>query len=165
MSLKKRKPEEHQGTVVISEMLKLLEMDQGGGEWPLHQEMDQADQLICELPHPARSKKSPRPGAGLVRRYRGKLITSVLRLDVILEVLRRDGILTTANLEAISVYAVQREKQRVLTDLLLRKGDKALEAFLQVLVRSNPCLVRELDHQLREQQVCSSNTSHLRETF
>lgn len=101
---------------------------------------------------------SPAAEVGFVKRYRGRLIASALRLDAVLDALQSNGILTTANLEAINIYAVQREKQRVLMDLLLWKGNKAQEAFCKALVQSNPFLVRELDHHLPEEWACSSPT-------
>lgn len=121
--------------------------------------MDEAEQYlqICAPPRQAKiGKMSPKAEAGFMRRYRRKLIGSALRLDAVLDALWRDGVLTPANLDAINIHAVQGEKQHVLIDLLLRKGDKAQEAFYKALVRSSPFLVRELDR-LKE-QVCASPT-------
>lgn len=142
------------------EMSKLLDLGQRWARQHLHHQMDQADQnqQIWELLHPAGSKMSPAAEAGFVKRYRGRLIASALRLDAVLDALQSNGILTTANLEAINIYAVQREKQRVLMDLLLWKGNKAQEAFCKALVQSNPFVVRELDHRLPEERACSSPT-------
>lgn len=120
--------------------------------------MDQAGQhLQIWEPHQAKiGKMTPKAEAAFVRRYRGKLICNVVRLDAILDALQRDGVLTAANLDAINIFAVQWEKQHVLMDLLLRKGDKAQQAFYKALVSSNPFLVRELDHP--KEQVCGSPT-------
>lgn len=138
-------------------------MGQQGTRWYHHVGMDQADhhQQTCEPPHLARSKMSPKPGAGFVKRCRGKLISSALRLDTILDGLRHDEILTTSNLDAINIYALQRDKQRVLMDLLLRKGHRAQEAFCKALVKSNPFLVQELDQRPPWEQVCNEPTEHL----
>lgn len=105
---------------------------------------------------------SSQPEACFVKRCRGKLIGSVLRLDAILDSLRSDGILSPANLDAINIFALQREKQRLLMDLLLRKGHQAQEVFCKALVQSNPFLVRELDHRPPKQQVSSSPANTLR---
>lgn len=129
-------------------MWKLLEMGQRAKRRNLHQEMEQ-HHLSWELPHPA--------GAGFVGRYRGKLITSELRLDTILDALQHQRILTSANLDAVNIYAAQGDKRRVLMDLLLQKGDKAQEAFHKALVRSDPLVAAELDHQSQE-QVCRADT-------
>lgn len=137
---------------MLAEMSKLLELGQRRARRHLHHQTDQADQnqQIWELLHPG-SQMSP-AAAGFVKRYRGRLIASALRLDAVLDALQSNGILTTANLEAINIYAVQREKQRVLMDLLLWKGNKAQEAFCKALVQSNPFVVRELDHRLPEER-------------
>lgn len=94
-----------------------------------------------------------------MRRYRRKLIDSVLRLDTIFDTLQHERILTPANLDAINIYGDQRDKQRVLMDLLLRKRDKAQEAFHKALVKSDPLVAAELDHQFQK-QVCREDTKH-----
>lgn len=102
--------------------------------------MDEAEQnlQICVPPRGAKIEKmSPKAEAAFVRRYRRTLIGSTLHLDAILDALWRDGVLTAANLDAINIYAVQGEKQHVLINLLLRKGDKAQEAFYKALHRSS----------------------------
>lgn len=160
--LKKREhQEEHQDTVVMSEMWKLLKMDQWGIRRHLHHETDQPH-LTWELPHPAEAEVEPEPKAqlGFVRRYRGKLIDNVLRLDTILDALQHERILTPANLDAINIYGDQRDKQRVLMDLmLLQKRDKAQEAFRKALVKSDPLVAAELNHQFQK-QVCREDTKH-----
>lgn len=114
---------------------------------------------MSELTHPAEAEAEPKAGAGFVRRYRRKLIVSVLHLDTILDALQHERILTPTNLDAINIYADQRDKQRVLMDLLLRKWDNAQEAFRKALVKSDPLLATELDHQFQK-QVCRKDGKH-----
>lgn len=144
----------------MSEMWKLPKMGQWGIRRYLHHKKDQPH-LTWELPHPAEAEVEPEPKAqaGFVRRYRRKLIDSVLRLDTIFDALQHERILTPANLDAINIYGDQRDKQRVLMDLLLRKRDKAQEAFHKALIKSDPLVAAELDHQFQK-QVCREDTKH-----
>lgn len=74
-------------------------------------------------------------------------------MDGILDNLWDNGTLTAANLDAINIYAIQREKMRILVDLVLRKGTKAQEAFCMALNRSNPFLLEQLYYQTIKDQV------------
>lgn len=118
------------------------------------QDRDQGDQPhnITDLPHPEGRRRSE---ADLVKQCRRKLIGEIRWVDTILDVLFKDRILSTANVEAISIYAVQREKKRVLVDLVLRKGNEAQEALYKTLVRLDPVLLQELDLQPIRKQVSS----------
>lgn len=144
----------------MSEMWKQPKMGQWVIRRHLHHEQDQPH-LTWELPHLAEEEVEPEPKAqaGFVRRYRRKLIVNVLRLDTISDALQHERILTPANLDAINIYGDQMDKQRVLVDLLLRKRDKAQEAFHKALVKSDPLVAAELDHQFQK-QVCREDTKH-----
>lgn len=118
------------------------------------QDRDHGDQHhnISDLNDPEGRR---RPEADLVKRCRRKLIGGIRWVDTILDILFKDRILSTANVDAISIYAVQREKKRVLVDLVLRKGNEAQEALYKTLVRLDPVLLQELDLQPIRKQVSS----------
>ncbi|XP_028259997.1 uncharacterized protein LOC114434793 isoform X2 [Parambassis ranga] len=106
------------------------------------------DDRVCHIHHtinPFAPKSAPRPDPDLVRKHRGWLISRIQRPEAILDALRAYGILNTTNREAISMYGVRRDKNRALVDLVLRKGDEALEVFYMALSQSEPFLLQELD--------------------
>lgn len=139
----KSDPEVHQDGLTPDEMLKLQQVDLLEKQWMVHQR-----HTIPELLH-------PKPGVNLVKRCRRHLISKILHVDAILDTLLDNGTLTAANLDAINIYAIQREKQRILVDLVLRKGTRAQEAFCVALDRANPFLLEQLYNQTVEEQVCS----------
>lgn len=106
------------------------------------------------LSHIIREFLHPQLEANFVKRCRGRLIKSIQPVDAIVEALRDAGVLSTANLEAINIHANQREKQRVLVDQVLWKGNKAQGAFFLALAGSNPFLLQELDRRALKEQVC-----------
>lgn len=116
------------------------------------------DDRVCQLHHhtdPPRPRLAPRPDPDFVKTQRRKLISRVKWLDAVLDTLQDHGILNAANLDAINIYAVQKEKNRVLVDLVLRKGDKAQEVFYKALSQSEPFLLQELEHSPIMDKVCS----------
>uniref|UniRef100_A0A674MG62 CARD domain-containing protein n=1 Tax=Takifugu rubripes TaxID=31033 RepID=A0A674MG62_TAKRU len=104
---------------------------------------NQKDQFV--LSHIIREFLHPDLEANFVKRCRRRLIKSIQPVDAIVDALREVGVLNTANLEAISIHADQREKQRILVDQVLWKGNKAQDAFFLALARSNPFVLQELD--------------------
>lgn len=116
------------------------------------------DDRVCQLQHhtdPLRPRLAPRPDPDFVKTQRRKLISRVKWLDTVLDTLQDHGILNTANQDAINIYAVQKEKNRVLVDLVLRKGEKAQEVFYKALSQSEPFLLQELEHSPIMDKVCS----------
>lgn len=103
--------------------------------------------IIRELLHPELE-------ANLVKRCRRRLVKSLQPVDAIVDTLRGVGVLSAANLEAIKVHANQREKQRILVDQVLRKGNKAQDAFFLALAWSNPFVLQDLDRWALKDQVC-----------
>lgn len=111
------------------------------------------------LSHIIREILHPELEANFVKRCRRRLIKSVQPVDAIIDTLHDIGVLSKANLEAINIYANQREKQRVLVDQVLWKGTKAQDAFFLALATSNPFLLQELDHRALKDQVCCQSVN------
>ncbi|XP_056894800.1 uncharacterized protein LOC130528968 isoform X2 [Takifugu flavidus] len=111
---------------------------------------NQKDQFV--LSHIIREFLHPDLEANFVKRCRRRLIKSIQPVDAIVDALREVGVLNTANLEAISIHADQREKQRILVDQVLWKGNKAQDAFFLALARSNPFILQELDRRALKNQ-------------
>ncbi|XP_073332994.1 uncharacterized protein [Pagrus major] len=82
---------------------------------------------------------------GFVMTRRRKLISRMQRLDAVLDILQDHKILNAANRAAVHVYAVHKDKNRALVDLVLRKGGEAQEVFYQALSQSEPFLLLELE--------------------
>lgn len=137
------KNEVHQDGLTPYEMLKLQQVGLLEKQWmvPLHH-------ITPELLH-------PKPGVDFLKSCRRLVISRILQVDTILDTLWDNGTLTAANLDAINIYAIQREKKRILVDLVLRKGSKAQEAFCMALDRSSPFLLEQLYYQTVKNQVCS----------
>ncbi|KAM8746358.1 uncharacterized protein AB9X84_017238 isoform 2-T2 [Acanthopagrus schlegelii] len=76
---------------------------------------------------------------------RRRLISRMQRLDAILDVLQDHNILNAANRAAVHIYAVRKDKNRALVDLVLRKGGEAQEVFYQALSQSEPFLLLDLE--------------------
>lgn len=113
------------------------------------------DHHIFDIHHtinPFAHKSAPRPD--LMRKHRGWLISRIQRPGAILDALSAYGILNTANREAISMYGVRRDKNRAMVDIVLRKGDAALEVFYIALSQSEPFLLQELDENPVGEKVC-----------
>lgn len=137
----KRDLEVHQDGLTPYEMLKLQQVGLLEKQWMVHQR-----HLIPEL-------LRPKPGVDFVKRCRRHLISRILQVDAILVNMWDNGTLTAANLDAVNIYAIQREKTRILVDLVLRKGNKAQEAFCVALDTSNPFLLEQLYYQTIKDQV------------
>lgn len=105
------------------------------------------------LSHIVREFLGPEPEENFVKRCRRRLIKSLRPVEAIVEALREVGVLSTANLEAIHIHADPRERQRVLVDQVLWKGDKARDALFLALARSNPFVLQELEHRAPKEQV------------
>lgn len=80
----------------------------------------------------------------LVKNQRRELVQQVDRLEQVLELLLQRGVLTTSNLGAILVFGLQQHRTRALLDLLIQKGDRAQQLFLQALGQSEPFLLQVL---------------------
>ncbi|KAG8003313.1 hypothetical protein GBF38_018309 [Nibea albiflora] len=98
----------------------------------------------AEPPRP-RLILAPKPDPDFVQTWRKKLISRMQHPDIVLNHLQDSGILNSANREAINIFAVHKEKNRALVDLVLRKGDKAQEVFYKALSQSEPFLLQELE--------------------
>ncbi|XP_044056894.1 uncharacterized protein LOC122878302 isoform X2 [Siniperca chuatsi] len=106
------------------------------------------DDRVCHLHHtadPPRPRLTPKRDPDFVKTQRRKLISMMQWPDAVLDALQDYRILNTANREAVDIYAVRRDKNRALVDLVLRKGDEAQEAFYQALSQSEPFLLQELE--------------------
>ncbi|XP_076583052.1 uncharacterized protein LOC143318534 isoform X2 [Chaetodon auriga] len=95
---------------------------------------------------PLRPKLALKPVPDFVKTQRRKLISRMQWLDPVLDVLQDYRILNAANREAINIYAVHKEKNRALVDLVLTKGDKAQVVLYTALSQSEPLLLQELDN-------------------
>lgn len=107
------------------------------------------DDWVCQLhlhTDPPRPRLAPKPDPDFVKTQRRKLISRIQWLDRVLDTLQADRILNTTNRDAINIYAVQKEKNRALVDLVLRKGDDAQEMFYKALSQSEPFLLQELEY-------------------
>lgn len=99
--------------------------------------------IVDPLRPPPRLPQTLDPDFVMTRRR--KLISRMQRLDAILDVLQDHKILNAANRAAVHVYAVRKDKNRALVDLVLRKGGEAQEVFYQALSQSEPFLLLELE--------------------
>ncbi|XP_030288656.1 uncharacterized protein LOC115591116 isoform X2 [Sparus aurata] len=99
--------------------------------------------IVDPLRPPPRVPQTLDPDFVMTRRR--KLISRMQRLDAILDVLQDHKILNAANRAAVHVYAVRKDKNRALVDLVLRKGGEAQEVFYQALSQSEPFLLLELE--------------------
>lgn len=86
---------------------------------------------------------------------RRRLISRMQRLDAILDVLQDHNILNAANRAAVHIYAVRKDKNRALVDLVLRKGGEAQDVFYQALSQSEPFLLLDLEDGPIMDKVCS----------
>lgn len=102
-------------------------------------------------------RPAPKPDPDFVKIQRRKLIRRIQWLDMVLDTLQGDGILSASNRDAINIYALQKEKNRVLVDLVLSKGEKAQEAFYGALRQSEPFLLQELENGPIREEVCSTH--------
>lgn len=115
------------------------------------------DASVCQLHlhiDSPRPRQAPKPDPDFVKTQRRKLISRIQWLDHILDNLQADGILNTTNRDAINIYAVQKEKNRTLVDLILKKGDRAQEKFYKALSQSEPFLLQELEYRPVMVKVC-----------
>ncbi|KAF3690560.1 hypothetical protein EXN66_Car006233 [Channa argus] len=86
-----------------------------------------------------------KPDPGFVKIHRRRLISRMQDPDAILDSLEAHGILNNANREAISIYALCKDKTRALVDLILWKGVEAQQLFCHALSQSEPFLLQELE--------------------
>lgn len=106
------------------------------------------DQLACHhIVHPPKPRTSPKPEPDFVKTHRRRLINRIQRTETLLDELQRRGILDTTNRDVVGIYAVHRDKNRALVDLVLRKGSQAQDVFYQALSQSEPFLLQELEDQ------------------
>lgn len=92
----------------------------------------------------------PKASPQFVRTFRRKLIRGIQSPEAVLDALQPHGILTEANRDAVSIYALNKHKNRALVDLILRKGPEAQQAFFQIISQSDPIMLKELIDELRE---------------
>lgn len=116
--------------------------------------IDNRDCQFCHHTSLLRLRLPPKPGADFLKTQRRKLISGIPRLDTLLETLLTDGILNPTNLDVINIYAVQMEKNRMLVDLVLRKGDMAQELFYKALSQSQSFLLQDMEHSPIVDKVC-----------
>ncbi|XP_061592973.1 uncharacterized protein LOC133457682 [Cololabis saira] len=93
---------------------------------------------------PPRPRTTSKLELDFVRSHRRRLISMVQNPNAILQALEDHQILTPANREAVSIYALLKDKNRALVDLVLHKGPEAQEAFCQALGQSEQFLLQEL---------------------
>lgn len=115
---------------------------------------DNRDCQFCHHTSLLRPRLPPKLGADFLKTQRRKLINGIQRLDTPLETLLTDGILNPTNLDVINSYAVQMEKNRILVDLVLRKGHIAQELFYKALSQSQPFLLQDMEHRPIVDKVC-----------
>ncbi|KAM4629675.1 uncharacterized protein ACJ7VT_001901 isoform 2-T3 [Polymixia lowei] len=109
---------------------------------------DHVDQLQsqCSLwKHLPRDKPALEPSSDFVQLLRRKLISGMRSTEPILDVLQQHRLLDEAERAAVNIFAAQRDKNKALTDLVLRKDSGAQKVFHQALSQSDPFLLEELD--------------------
>lgn len=74
---------------------------------------------------PLRPESDLKPVQGFVKTQRRKLISRIQRPGPILEALQCCRILNASEREAIAIYGACKDRNRVLVDLVLRKGEEA----------------------------------------
>ncbi|XP_051259235.1 uncharacterized protein LOC127365297 [Dicentrarchus labrax] len=94
---------------------------------------------------PPRPRLALKPNQHFVKTLRRKLISRMHQPSAIMDPLHDYGIMNAANRDAMNVYAVHRDKNRALVDLVLTKGGEAQEAFYQALSQTEPFLLQELE--------------------
>lgn len=112
---------------------------------------NQACHLHCAA-SPARPRSARISDPEFIKTQRRKLIGRIQRPGDLLETLLKNNILSTNNEEAVSIFAIHKDKNRALVDLVLRTGGRAQSLFYQALSQSEPFLMEELqDHPIRDQ--------------
>ncbi|XP_017259480.1 uncharacterized protein LOC108228439 isoform X2 [Kryptolebias marmoratus] len=112
---------------------------------------------VCHIIHSIRlsrptsvPKLVPQLNPDSLRTLRRRLISRIQKPDIVLTALLHNEILDSANQEALMVYALRKDKNRALVDLVLRKGREAQQAFYQALSQSEPFMLEELkDDQIK----------------
>lgn len=111
--------------------------------------IDNRDFQFCHHMSPLRTRLPP----DFLKTQRRTLINGIQSLDPLLETMLTDGVLNPSNLDVINIYAVQMEKNRILVDLVLRKGDMAQELFYKALSQSQSFLLQDMTRPIVE-KVC-----------
>ena len=105
--------------------------------------------------NPPRPRPVPKLAPNFVRTLRRRLISRIQKLDAVLDALQKESILNAANREALSIYALTKDKNRALVDQVLRKGQEAQEKFCQALSQSEPFMLQELENDPIRNKVCT----------
>ncbi|XP_056133851.1 uncharacterized protein LOC130110698 [Lampris incognitus] len=92
----------------------------------------------------SQTKWSPKHIPDLIQSLRRELVCRIRHVGLVLCTLLKHGILDEAQSEAVRIYASQREKNRALVDLVLRKGADTLGGFYEALCQCEPLLMEEL---------------------
>lgn len=103
---------------------------------------------------PLRPESDLKPVQGFVKTQRRKLISRIQRPGPILEALQCCRILNASEREAIAIYGACKDRNRVLVDLVLRKGEEAQKVFYHALGQSEPFLLQELKEDHIRDKVC-----------